>query len=367
MFGVKKIVPETEANENKIAAAQVEKILKNTVFRQMPKGYKSGNFSLADYQKTSVLKTVEPSQELESPRIDNDNQESKPKTALIIIILIIVAALGAGAFYYFDLGSKIFNLFSGGTPTSVDTGVIVTHKVATSSEPLTPTSSLLNIASSTASTTLNTDIFPSPTASSSASSTVPTSTTTATSTVKVSSATIDSDADGLNDFEEKILGTDPQKADTDGDTFSDSKELVGLYNPSGAGKIEVDKNLIKYTNPTYKYNFYYPKALTIESGSVPTSMIFSAEDGSYFQVIVSDNTKKQAIADWYTTEFKQTVPASRLTTIAGLSAVKSIDGLVVYFTDSVKKNIYIISYTPATPDVLSLKEVFQLMIATFKF
>jgi len=363
MFGSSKAEPSVKANENKLAEAAVEKILKTTIFRKMPKDYKSGNFSLADYQKSSVLKTVEPSKEEPMAKTDQAESAGKSKAPLIIIILIVVVALIVGAFYYFNLGAKISDLMFG-APVVEDTSIVINKPIIASTTIATTTD--LTIASSTnATSTLNTDIFPGPSATSSATST--TSTTTETVATSSSVATIDSDADGLNDFEEKVLGTDPQKADTDGDTFNDLKELTGLYNPNGAGKIEADKNLVKYTNPTYKYNFYYPKALTIESGSVPTSMIFSAEDGSYFQVIVSDNTKKQAIADWYLSEFKQTVPASRLTTIAGLSAVKSIDGLVVYFTDSVKKNIYIISYTPATPDVLSLKEVFQLMIATFKF
>lgn len=42
---------------------------------------------------------------------------------------------------------------------------------------------------------------------------------------------LDSDQDGLSDEEEKAYGTDSQKADTDGDGYSDGAEVKGGYNP----------------------------------------------------------------------------------------------------------------------------------------
>lgn len=41
----------------------------------------------------------------------------------------------------------------------------------------------------------------------------------------------DSDNDGLSDDEEKVYGTDPNKADTDGDGYSDGVEVKSGYNP----------------------------------------------------------------------------------------------------------------------------------------
>lgn len=49
---------------------------------------------------------------------------------------------------------------------------------------------------------------------------------------------IDSDMDGLPDDLEKRLGTDPNKADTDGDGFSDGEEVKNGYNPLGDGELE---------------------------------------------------------------------------------------------------------------------------------
>jgi|GEM_PF-3128009 len=49
----------------------------------------------------------------------------------------------------------------------------------------------------------------------------------------VLTSTIDTDADGLTDAEELALGTDARVADSDGDGFSDSAEVKGLFSPAG--------------------------------------------------------------------------------------------------------------------------------------
>lgn len=47
----------------------------------------------------------------------------------------------------------------------------------------------------------------------------------------------DPDFDDLDNRQEKLYGTDPYKADTDGDGYSDSKEISSGYNPNGQGKL----------------------------------------------------------------------------------------------------------------------------------
>jgi hypothetical protein len=65
----------------------------------------------------------------------------------------------------------------------------------------------------------------------------------------------DTDGDGLSDFDElMIFGTDPLNIDTDGDTYSDGQEVTGGYNPLGSGEIDssifVDQDLFneKYSD-----------------------------------------------------------------------------------------------------------------------
>jgi hypothetical protein len=56
---------------------------------------------------------------------------------------------------------------------------------------------------------------------------------------------IDNDGDGLSNDMEKRLGTDPDKADTDGDGYNDKEEIANGYNPLGEGKAETKSSPIE--------------------------------------------------------------------------------------------------------------------------
>jgi hypothetical protein len=53
----------------------------------------------------------------------------------------------------------------------------------------------------------------------------------------------DQDQDGLSDRLEEGLGTDPNKADTDNDSFSDGEELKNNFNPLGSSKLTYNTTL----------------------------------------------------------------------------------------------------------------------------
>ncbi len=55
----------------------------------------------------------------------------------------------------------------------------------------------------------------------------------------------DSDSDGLPDALEQALGTDPNKTDTDGDTYDDRAELLAIYNPKGTGMMPYNAQFAK--------------------------------------------------------------------------------------------------------------------------
>ena len=56
---------------------------------------------------------------------------------------------------------------------------------------------------------------------------------------------VDSDNDGLDDKTEVALGTNSNKADTDGDGYQDGQEVKSNYNPKGAGKSNTSSTYAK--------------------------------------------------------------------------------------------------------------------------
>lgn len=75
---------------------------------------------------------------------------------------------------------------------------------------------------------------------------------TSTETLSAELQNIDSDADGLKDWEEVLLGTDPDNADTDGDKTTDGKEAAAGRNPLIKGPNDSAKDTQK--DATLKQN-----------------------------------------------------------------------------------------------------------------
>ena len=79
---------------------------------------------------------------------------------------------------------------------------------------------------------------------------------------------LDTDQDGLPDYMEKILGTDVNSADTDGDTYSDFDEIKNGYDPLGDKKFTEEewenlKEKIRSENELYNDMFVVEEKKTI--------------------------------------------------------------------------------------------------------
>jgi hypothetical protein len=190
-------------------------------------------------------------------------------------------------------------------------------------------------------------------------------TTTSTPEIVVSTAIVDTDIDGLSDLEEADLGTNASSIDSDGDKYNDLTELVGGYNPAGSGKLIDNTNIKKYSNASYKYNILYPNAWQLYLVDKGASVIFTAEDQSFVQVVTQANTNKLSIKKWYETEFSTTALDSQTVTFNNWEGIKSVDGLIVYLTNQTSNNIYIVSYTPVSDQTLSYNNIFGAMIKSF--
>jgi len=341
MFGKKEIKSDDDKKLSQEKSAQLEeKISQNIVVHKMPKNYKAGTFSYDDYfDRNSETKGAK------SGGGATTHGKGK-KTGIIIMIIgfIVIGLLAYGAFAYVK-NPEQFNFLAVLKPKTAAPIV---------AKPITPIV--------TAPVVVPTSTFELVTTTPPIATSTPAATTTE---IIASSTIIDTDADGLSDKEEVILGTDANAADSDGDNYSDLTELIGGYNPIGAGKLIDDTNIKKYANIAHNYSILYPQDWKLDLVDKGASVIFTAADQSFIQVVTQTNENKMAIKTWYETELGNTVLDSQLVEYNNWNGVKSADGLIVYLTDQNLKNIYIISYTPISDQAPSYLNIFEAMMRSF--
>jgi len=189
----------------------------------------------------------------------------------------------------------------------------------------------------------------------------------ATSTKKILTTAPDSDSDGLTDLEEVVIGTKPTEVDSDGDSYNDLAELKGLYNPAGEGKLLVNTKFEVYSDPTFGYTLYYPKAWTINNGAGDGATVFQIDDKQFIEITVVDNTKKQTIEDWYKEQFNTNlILPTQAVYKKEWSGIASEDGLRVYLSNPLGDKIYSLFYNIGDGTVLGHKNIFNLMIDSLK-
>ncbi|MFA6171032.1 MAG: hypothetical protein WC715_01020 [Patescibacteria group bacterium] len=182
----------------------------------------------------------------------------------------------------------------------------------------------------------------------------------------------DSDADGLTDTEETLIGTDSEKGDSDADDYSDLSELKNLYNPAGTGKLADNPNIKAYANQNFSYNLYYPAKWNIEKVTGGDTIIFRSPDNQFLQVLVQPNANKEEIEAWYNSQFENATTTPAVMEKADADgktlwrAVKSPDNLTLYLTNLAKEYIYVLSYSPGEGKILEYPNIYQTMIDSFQ-
>ena len=195
-----------------------------------------------------------------------------------------------------------------------------------------------------------------------------TSTSTKESPETIDYKLIDSDNDGLSDKEEIVLGTDKNSNDSDGDGFLDLEEVLTLNNPIGEGVMEKNSNMKKYVNNELNYSLFYPATWSYSSLSGEGSIKFQAIDKQTIQIIIPANTDRLNIEEWYSTE----VSAKRIKQEQRISknnwnGLKSENNLNAYIIHPELANrVFVIFYTPGVNYVLEYKNIFEMMINSFK-
>jgi len=186
----------------------------------------------------------------------------------------------------------------------------------------------------------------------------------ATSTAEINFiSALDQDQDGLSDREETILGTDPNKKDSDDDGYDDLSELKKFYNPAGTGKLDDNQNIKIYENKFNNYRLYYPAEWKSNEVSSDTEML-QAVDNSYIQIIAQSIKDYSSIEDWYLAQIKETYSPDQTFSIENWRGIKSKNGLVSYLITPRKDFVYIISYSPGADNTLYFKNFLDLAISS---
>lgn len=178
---------------------------------------------------------------------------------------------------------------------------------------------------------------------------------------------VDDDEDGLVNEEEVALGTNPKAADSDGDTYGDLAEINNDYNPTGAGKLSQDKSLGSYLNTTFNLSLLYPVSWKRTIASTDDSIMLTAPDNQFIQVLIQPNTDRETIVDWYKKTFEaETIPSDQLLTAADWQGVRSPDGLSAYLTNKDKSYIFTVTYNLGSQRTLNYKNLFELILRSLK-
>lgn len=336
---------------NKKNKEQEEKIAKEIVVHKMPRGYKAGTFSYDDYFNHKNEGGAPSS----SGGIMQPPRHASHKTGVFIMIfgVLLIGGIAFGMYSYLKNPEK-FTLFSGGSKQEGEQKeenlplVNIPDKITEEEEaPLIPTSTETSLSTTTENTS------------------VPVSSTPEI-IISPLEGISDLDNDGLSAEEEIALGTDSALTDSDGDNYNDLTEALNGYNPAGTGKMGENNKVAKYTNSAYKYTLLYPTVFTAEDIDNKATVIFTAPDDSFIQVVAQANSKKEDIKTWYQEEFAIYLENKDLVSGNSWTGVKSPDGLILYATDEARRYIYIISYTPLNEKSLTYRNLLEVMIKSLE-
>ncbi len=180
-------------------------------------------------------------------------------------------------------------------------------------------------------------------------------------------ATTDTDADGLTDAEEAILGADASKPDTDSDGYTDGSELDSGYDPTlGQGALLKDSSkLVSYANDAFAYQLVHPADWTVEKIKADFSEILISGGGAEFMsVLVVSNPDQLTATEWYAKQFpslkESEVPQFK---VGEFEWAMSPDGLIVYLATT--NNLITFSYNIGTAEQASYYSLFKAMIRLF--
>jgi len=174
-------------------------------------------------------------------------------------------------------------------------------------------------------------------------------------------SSLDVDADGLTDLEEKLLGTSDINDDSDSDSYTDQDELSNLYNPAGTGLLKDNPLIASYGDSKNKFKFYYPAEITLDIVDSSGIVVVNLNDNESIQVLVSLDNNGLSAKDWYSKTFAVDLDNILMYDKEGFMAVLHKNGNIVYITDDMNDRMFIVSYS-ALLDKFNYRNIFNMIV-----
>lgn len=168
---------------------------------------------------------------------------------------------------------------------------------------------------------------------------------------------MDSDADGVTDVEESILGTDVRLFDTDGDGYGDGAELKGLYSPLAKGAGINAMTSLKRVD-LRGMNLLLPQAWKVTSTpNDPTSLAIDTGSLAFWKI--SSRAMDPAQGKLALEELRSRSGAVPLVTKSGIEGVLLEGGLSLSFV--IDGTMVDVSYITNGATTIEYRALFDLM------
>jgi len=170
----------------------------------------------------------------------------------------------------------------------------------------------------------------------------------------------DNDNDGLTNFEEKLLGTDPDVKDTDGDGYGDYAELQNGYDPLRVATKLSKSSAVKFAKIGL-LKFMMPNAWQLEPG---LNGIVKINTGTLISVVVNVSiySNSQSLQNWLLQQ-NPSWSATDLISISndlGLESYYSPDKNKAWILS--KNTLYEVSYNLNTSSTDDFRSLFGLLL-----
>lgn len=171
---------------------------------------------------------------------------------------------------------------------------------------------------------------------------------------------IDSDADGLTNSEEMLLGTNPEVKDTNGNGYEDGAEVRNGYDPLVRGVKLVTSGSLK-KEAIGNLELLMPSVWTRKASAGGVNLIQTGTPAT-FSISMEPFASPMALPDWLIAKYPGSATQDYVAqkTAANADVVYSKDGLTAWLL--MGNTVYILRYAPNGASALDFRALFSVLV-----